>query len=125
LEKATSHSNIASTGRAENIANIFVNLSIDKMCQMTKIVVQCIRITMKYRQENVVEQLRESIRSCTRSEYMVAKRAGVDPSVLSRFLRRERGISFVTAAKLCAGMGLKLERAAERKSEFRLRPKPK
>jgi asparagine synthetase B (glutamine-hydrolysing) len=57
---------------------------------------------------SVVEQLRRSIRNCGETEYCVAKGAGVDTSVLSRFMRRRRGISLSTAAKLCNYLDLAL-----------------
>ena len=56
---------------------------------------------MVEKRTSVVEQLRRSIRRCDETEYRVAKGAGVDTSVLSRFMRRRRGISLSTAAKLC------------------------
>jgi len=63
---------------------------------------------MDKRVNTVADQLRDAIRGCGESVYAVAKGAGVDASVLGRFVRSERGINLGTAAKVCAYLGLTL-----------------
>ena len=50
----------------------------------------------------LVEQLRRAIAESGQTEYAIAKGSGVSQSVVNRFVHGERGISFETAAKLCA-----------------------
>ena len=57
---------------------------------------------------NIVDQLRTSLEASDESLYAIAKEAGVDQSILGRFYRGERGISFENAAKLCEYLGLEL-----------------
>jgi hypothetical protein len=54
------------------------------------------------------DQLRERIVDSGRSLYELGRSAGVAPSVLSRFLRGERGLSLVSVDKLCRALGLNL-----------------
>jgi plasmid maintenance system antidote protein VapI len=49
----------------------------------------------------------------TRSLYSIAKQAGVDPSVVTRWVRGERDLTLPTAAKISAVVGLEL-RAVDR-----------
>jgi plasmid maintenance system antidote protein VapI len=60
----------------------------------------------------IVEQLRKAIkaRSKEESQYAIAKSAGIHSSVMSRFMRQDRDISFETAAKLCDHLGLVLSK---------------
>ena len=55
------------------------------------------------------EMLKEAIRVCGKTEYQVAKEAGVSQIVISRFLSGERDIRMATADKLVEALGLKLE----------------
>jgi len=66
--------------------------------------------------KTVADQLRDAIRECGESVYAVAKHAGVDASVLGRFVRGERGIGLGTAAKICGYMGLTLTGRAKQKT---------
>jgi plasmid maintenance system antidote protein VapI len=57
-----------------------------------------------------VDDLRNAILTSGQTEYRVAKESGVAQPILNRFLRRERGISLATAAKLAAYLRLRLVR---------------
>jgi DNA-binding phage protein len=57
---------------------------------------------------DVCEQLREAVQASGKTVYRVAKDAGIKPTVLSRFLRRERDIRGETFAKVAAALGLEL-----------------
>ncbi len=63
---------------------------------------------MTPKRTTIVDQLRRAMADCGRSEYAVAKGSGVSQSVVNRFVHGERGISFETAAKLCAFLELDL-----------------
>lgn len=54
------------------------------------------------------EQLRKAIEKRDESYYALAKRAGVDAVVISRFVCGERDLRLETAAKLAAALGLEL-----------------
>jgi plasmid maintenance system antidote protein VapI len=56
----------------------------------------------------IIDQLRKAIETSDESVYAIAKATGVPQSVLSRFVRGERGITFETAAKLAAYLKLRL-----------------
>ena len=58
----------------------------------------------------IVEQLRHAIAQSGGTMYAVAKGSGVSQSVVNRFMNGSRGISFETAATLCAYLGLDLTR---------------
>jgi transcriptional regulator with XRE-family HTH domain len=64
---------------------------------------------------DIGEQLRAAVvdATTTRSLYSIAKQAGVDPSVVSRWVRGERDLQLATAAKISAVVGLEL-RAVDR-----------
>ncbi len=70
------------------------------------------------------DQLRDAIIRSGESVYSVAKRSGVDTSVLGRFVRGERGIGLGTAAKVCTYMGLALT-GAKLKRPKQVRRKPR
>jgi DNA-binding Xre family transcriptional regulator len=59
------------------------------------------------RKTTIVDQLRDAIEQ-SGSEYAVSQATGIDTSILSRFMREERGISLETAEKLCAHFDLVL-----------------
>jgi hypothetical protein len=67
---------------------------------------------MSPRKTTIVGQLRKAImaRSREESQYAIVKAAGVHTSVMSRFMREDRDISFETAAKLCDYLGLVLSK---------------
>ena len=56
----------------------------------------------------LVDELREAILNSGETESRVAKESGVAQPILNRFLRVERGVSLVTAAKVCQYLGLHL-----------------
>ena len=58
--------------------------------------------------KSIVNQLRKAIKGSGETQYAISKATGVDQSVLSRFLKRERTISLETAARLCKYLGLEL-----------------
>jgi plasmid maintenance system antidote protein VapI len=60
---------------------------------------------------SIVDQLRKAMKDSGETEYAIAKAAQVPQSVLSRFVNGERGISLITAAKLCRYLTLELRRA--------------
>ena len=53
-------------------------------------------------------QLREIIAGRSLTAYSVAQSAGVSPSLVSRFLSRERGLTLGTFDAIAAGLGLRL-----------------
>jgi len=53
-------------------------------------------------------QLREIVEARGLTAYALARRAGVDPGVVSRFLTGERDIRLETADRLAAALGLRL-----------------
>ena len=57
---------------------------------------------------SVSDQLRKAIQECPLSQNQIARNAGVDPGVLSRFMRGERGITDETFSKLCKFLRLEL-----------------
>lgn len=63
---------------------------------------------------NIVDQLRKEIGDSGKTEYGIAKAAGVSQSVVNRFVNGERSINLNTAARLCAYLGLELSRLPAR-----------
>ena len=61
-----------------------------------------------YEVARINEQLRKAIEKRDESYYALAKRAGVDAVVISRFVCGERDLRLETAAKLAAALGLEL-----------------
>ena len=59
-------------------------------------------------------QLREIIEARGLTAYAVARLAGVDPGVVSRFLTGARDIRMETADKLASALGLRLVEVARR-----------
>ena len=57
--------------------------------------------------------IRRAVQDSGRTPYAVALEAGVPQAVLSRFLRRERGLNLDTAEKLCRVLGLDLRPTKE------------
>jgi DNA-binding phage protein len=61
------------------------------------------------KQQDLIGVLRRAIKRDPRTMYAIAKDCGLRYSVVHRFTTSERtAISLVTAAKLCATLGLKL-----------------
>jgi transcriptional regulator with XRE-family HTH domain len=54
------------------------------------------------------EQLRQAIRGCGQNLHELARKTGVSPSQLSRFLRQERSLQLRAAEKLCLHLRLSL-----------------
>jgi transcriptional regulator with XRE-family HTH domain len=65
-------------------------------------------------------QLREIIASRGLTAYAVAKLAGIDPGVVSRFLSGERDIRLETADRIAAALGLRLVEVARAKGRARV-----
>ncbi len=74
--------------------------------------------------QSLSEQLREILRAETEegSAYELARDAGVDRSVLSRFLAGERTITLETADRLAGRLGLSIERRGRQPAWTRTRP---
>src|SRR5262245_49183888 len=60
------------------------------------------------REVGVVTQLRQYIRGSGESLASLARRCGVGPDRLSRFMRGERDLTFAAAEKVCLALGLRL-----------------
>jgi plasmid maintenance system antidote protein VapI len=63
------------------------------------------------------DQLRSALRGCGMSLNQLAAATGVHKAQLSRFLRQERTLTLIAAAKLCAHLGLRLVGPASGRSE--------
>ena len=61
----------------------------------------------------VTEQLRRAIERSGQSFRDIAKETGVNVGVVSRFVRKERGINGDTVDKLCRWLGLELQTKAK------------
>jgi ribosome-binding protein aMBF1 (putative translation factor) len=57
---------------------------------------------------NVETALRQAIADCGLTAYALAKRAGVDVAIVTRFLRHERSIRIEAVSKLADALGLEL-----------------
>ena len=68
----------------------------------------------KARAATVSGQLRQAIRDSGLSLCQLAKATEVDDGILSRFMRRERGLTTKTLDRLCKHLGLEL-RESKRK----------
>ena len=58
--------------------------------------------------QSLSEALQQAIRDSDKTEYQIARQAGVSQIVISRFLSGERDIRMATADKLAYALGLKL-----------------
>lgn len=63
---------------------------------------------MKKLPERFTDQLRFHIEESGLSTYRLEKETGVNNSILSRFLRDERGLSMDVIDRLCQYLGLRL-----------------
>ena len=63
------------------------------------------------------ERLRAAIRRSGLSQNEVARRAGIDPGMVNRFLHGTRSMTLATAEKVAAALGLKLTVAPKRKGK--------
>ena len=63
----------------------------------------------------ITDQLWKAIEDSEQSLDAIARASGVDQSILSRFVREDRGILFDNAAKLCEYFGLELRARKRRK----------
>lgn len=59
------------------------------------------------KQTTIVDQLRSAIRDSGKTEYRIAKDAGIGPEQVGRFLAGS-DIRISTAAKICTVLGLEL-----------------
>lgn len=57
---------------------------------------------------DLVEKMRDAIQQSGLTHYAIGKEAGIDPSVLDRFVSGERDIQLGTAAKITNVLGLAL-----------------
>ncbi len=57
--------------------------------------------------------LRAAIARDTRTDYRLAKDAGVAPITIGRFMRKERDLRLATAEKIAAALGLVLRDGSE------------
>lgn len=57
---------------------------------------------------DIEEQLRAAIRAAPLTPYRIAEQAGVNRSVLTRFLNGERSMTLENAAKVAKVLGLQL-----------------
>ncbi len=65
------------------------------------------------KEPDMIEELRAAIRGSRRSLTEIGEQSGVGKDQLSRFLRGERGLTFVSAARVCAALGVSLSVPAE------------
>jgi DNA-binding phage protein len=56
----------------------------------------------------VLGQLRQAVEADGRTQYAIAKAAGIKPELLYRFMSRDRDLRGATIAKLCLALGLHL-----------------
>jgi transcriptional regulator with XRE-family HTH domain len=54
------------------------------------------------------EGLRRAIRECGMTRYAISVRTGIDQATLSRFMKRERGLSLAAIDKLMDALGLEV-----------------
>lgn len=67
------------------------------------------------RQASFANRIRERIKADPRTIYRISKDAGIAPTVLQRFMLREReNITIQTAEKLCRVIGLDLRPVEEK-----------
>ena len=66
------------------------------------------RFTHSTAPNSLSEALKRAIRQSNKTEYQIAKDAGVSQIVLSRFLSGERDIRMATADKIAEVLGLRL-----------------
>ena len=69
----------------------------------------------KRRRQTASEQLRQFIGERDESLAEIGRRTGVDHSMLSRFLRGERGLSTKSLDRLCKYLGVELRKVRRRK----------
>jgi transcriptional regulator with XRE-family HTH domain len=60
------------------------------------------------KRRTLADQIRDAIERSGRSQISLAFTTGIDKSALSRFVRKERGLSFDAAERLTAELGLSL-----------------
>jgi transcriptional regulator with XRE-family HTH domain len=58
--------------------------------------------------KNLVEALKAAIKASGLSHYRIAKRAGVAPALVDRFMLGVRDLRLATAAKIADALGLEL-----------------
>lgn len=69
----------------------------------------------KRRRQTASEQLRQFISERDESLAEIGRQTGVDHSMLSRFLRGERGLSTKSLDRLCKYLGVELRKVRRRK----------
>lgn len=68
------------------------------------------------REDSFSSQIRSIVRARSESPYSLARRAGIDPAALLRFLSGERGLVTPSVDKLFAALNLKLVERSRPKS---------
>jgi len=63
-------------------------------------------------QSTIVDQLKSAIRDSGKTDYRIAKDAGIGPEQVGRFLAGS-DIRISTAAKICAALGLQLKEVGD------------
>lgn len=58
--------------------------------------------------DSMPEVIRAAIQADPRTVYRLCQESGIDPAVLGRFVRRERGLNLETADRICHVLGLTL-----------------
>ena len=67
--------------------------------------------------EKFTDQLRRAILDCGQSRYAISQKAGVAESILSRFVRGERGLSSDSIDSLMEFLGLEVRPRRKRKGD--------
>ncbi len=57
----------------------------------------------------ILEKIRKELKKCGVSRYEVAKKTGIDQTILFRIYHNTRGCTIETADKLCKYLGLELQ----------------
>ena len=105
-----------STNHAATISGIAFSPRMDELAALlraqaperTAVLLDDLEQQEHYEVARINEQLRKAIVNRGESYYALAKRAGVDAVVISRFVCGERDLRLDTAAKLAAALGLEL-----------------
>ena len=61
----------------------------------------------------VCDQLRQAIETSGLTQYRIAKKAGIRPEMIGRYVRRERDVRSETFAKIARALGLELTKKEE------------
>lgn len=64
----------------------------------------------------LIDELKKAIAASGLTHYRIGKDAGVNPTVIDRFISGERGLNLETASKLASVLGLRLTEKSSKKS---------